>query len=95
MGQFALPGNLQNLFLEDLIYGGLGEWISTQWPNSKVLDPSNNMLESSVPKANLWHPRLVIVGLLHGKSVLAPLIPFLRWKMRSPLFVFTGDPVER
>jgi Leucine-rich repeat (LRR) protein len=73
IGQFALLGNLQALFLEgNLIYGGLGEWIITQWPNLEVLDLSDNFLMSSVPAAIFWHPKLVIVD-LHANRFFGPL----------------------
>jgi Leucine-rich repeat (LRR) protein len=77
IGQFALLGNLQALFLEgNLIIGALGEWISTQWPNLEVLDLSNNSILSSVPKAIFWHPTLVIVD-IHANRFFGPLvIPF-------------------
>jgi hypothetical protein len=54
IGQFALLGNMQALFLEgNLIYGGLGEWISTQWPNLGVLDLSDNFLMAPCQKQSL------------------------------------------
>jgi Leucine-rich repeat (LRR) protein len=74
IGQFALLGNMQNLFLEgNLIYGELGEWVSTEWPNLEVLDLSDNLIMSSVPKAIFWHPKLVIVD-LHANRFFGPLV---------------------
>lgn len=74
IGSFALLGNLQALFLEgNLIYGGLGEWILTQWPKLEVLDVSDNFIMSSVPAAIFWHSKLVIVD-LHNNRFFGPLV---------------------